>query len=275
MADSIVSATGEGRIVSVEWLQRVVDEPGVVVIDARPPEQYLRGHIPAALNSDQNALRLPDSSPQSIARFVDVATNEVRRLGLNQSDRVIFYEDFSGAAAARGVWMLDFLGLTGGAMLDGGLSAWAEAGGAVSRDRAIPEPSSVVPIPDLSTLATAGEMVNGIAAGDGNLMILDTRSDLERRSGTIPSSIHIEWLRQLDETGRLRPRSELDALYRDQGFDPASGATIIPFCGSGYRAAHAYIVLKALGYPSVKNYAPSWGEWGRRPELPVERPGVG
>src|SRR5215213_46228 len=111
MTDSLISTAGDGLIVSVEWLLGAIGKPGVKVVDARTAEQYARGHIPGALHSDQNLLRMPDSSDSTISRFYEIATAEVRRLGIERADRVVFYEDFSGASAARGVWMMDFLGL--------------------------------------------------------------------------------------------------------------------------------------------------------------------
>ncbi len=46
---------------------------------------------------------------------------------------------------------------------------------------------------------------------------------------------------------------------------------MVTFCASGYRAAHAYVALRALGVPAM-NYAPSWNEWSRRGDLPIVRP---
>ena len=54
------------------------------------------------------------------------------------------------------------------------------------------------------------------------------------------------------------------------GLDPQS--EIIPYCQGGYRSANAYIALRLAGYPRVRNYLGSWGEWGNRDELPIEHP---
>jgi len=85
----------------------------------------------------------------------------------------------------------------------------------------------------------------------------------------VPGSRHIEWVRNLESTGHFRPLEELRALYAENGI--AGDKPVATFCGSGFRAAHTYVVLKALGYPTT-NYAPSWGEWGRRSDLPIAPP---
>jgi thiosulfate/3-mercaptopyruvate sulfurtransferase len=47
---------------------------------------------------------------------------------------------------------------------------------------------------------------------------------------------------------------------------------VISYCQGGYRAAHAYLALRLLGFPRLRNYVSSYGEWGNREELPVETP---
>lgn len=265
--------TERGPIVSVDWLlERLGKTPGLKVVDVRPADAYRAAHIPGALNSDQNMLRIPDSRPEVVAQFQRLAEIEIRRLGIEPGDRVIFYEDYSGSSAARGVWLLDYLGLGGGAMLDGGLMAWHIAGGDLTRDIPAVQPSETRIHPDESVLALAGELLEGIAVPNPALRILDTRNVMENRGGTIPTAMHLDWMSHLDSEGRFLPLDEIRDIYRDAGLSPDESETVVTFCGSGYRAAHAYVVLKALGFPTVKNYVSSWGEWGRRADLPVARP---
>ena len=36
-----------------------------------------------------------------------------------------------------------------------------------------------------------------------------------------------------------------------------------------YRSANTFLALKSLGYPRVRNYVASWGEWGNRDDSKI------
>ena len=38
------------QLVDTSWVLEHLDDPGVVIIDARPPEEYVQGHITGAVN---------------------------------------------------------------------------------------------------------------------------------------------------------------------------------------------------------------------------------
>ncbi|CAA9549528.1 MAG: hypothetical protein AVDCRST_MAG49-1652 [uncultured Thermomicrobiales bacterium] len=269
----------DGPIVSVAWLRARLGQPGVRVVDVRPANAYAAAHIPGAAPTTLAAIRLDRSAPDAIARFAAALSDEVRRLGVRPGEKVVFVEDVSGTMAARAVWALDYLGHGGGALLDGGLVAWAAAGGALTRDPTPPEPpGDLSVVPDPTVLVTADELLAGIAGSAGGHgagasgsppLPVDSRGDAEYALGTIPGAVHVDWTRHLRPDGRLRPPSELRALYAEAGLPDDPDRPLATFCGSGYRAAHAYVVLRALGHRRVGNYVPSWNEWGARADLPV------
>ena len=109
-------------------------------------------------------------------------------------------------------------------------------------------------------------------------VILDTRSEKEwlgsdrraARGGTIPSAVHLDWENHLTGDGRLKAAGELASMFEERGVTPDKD--VLAFCNTGYRSAPAYLVLRMLGYPRVRNYVGSWQEWGNRDELPVVVP---
>ena len=111
-----------------------------------------------------------------------------------------------------------------------------------------------------------------------SVVIVDTRSDGEytgqvvrsARGGAIPGAVHLEWTNNLDANGFFKPADELKKMYAERNITPEKD--VIPHCQGAYRSAHTYLALRLIGYPKVRNYLGSWGEWGNRPDLPIEHP---
>lgn len=258
-------------IVSPEWLAEHQDDPELVIVDVRPRDHYADGHIPGARNIDIYPLKILDSDPEQVSKWVEVMESEFERIGISHDATVVFYEDISGTSAARAVWLMHALSITtNAAMLDAGLAGWVRNGGALSTEPARVESTSLSARLDPRHFATADDILSTINNDSPDSTIIDTRGDFEWMQGTIPTARHLEWIHHLEPDGSFKPTDELRALYRESGVAPEDRA--ITFCASGYRAAHTWLVLRHLGFEQVSNYAPSWGEWGRRDDLPVAPP---
>jgi thiosulfate/3-mercaptopyruvate sulfurtransferase len=252
-------------VVSADWLAAHAGDPNLVIVDVRPLDQYEAGHIPGARGIDLYPYKILTSDPDRIESWVASIQAAFRQLGIANGDRVVFYEDSGGTTAARGVWVMHALSIGEGAMLDGGLMAWMAAGHPISREPVEIEPSELTVRLNPDLFATADDVL--AAAERDDTVIVDTRADLEWMQGTIPAARHLEWIHHLNPDGTFRSREELRAMYEQLGADRDD--EVIAFCGSGYRAAHTWLVLTMLGYTNARNYAPSWGEWGRRDDLPI------
>jgi len=258
----------DGPIVSTEWLRQNMTRPDIVMIDVRPFDAYLAGHIPGSSHLDLSILRLSSSAPAVIHLWKERLGETVRRAGITTEQRVVFYEDYSGTMAATGVWLLDAAGLGNGAMLDGGLNRWIREGGAISTEIVRPRESSTIIHPDDRVIATADDILTDLRT-EGSTRLVDSRASPEHQQGAIPGAANIDWTQHLDAEGAFRPPAELAQLYGSAGLD--QGDSVVSYCAGGFRASHTYVALKALGYGSIANYAPSWGEWGQRPDTPKER----
>lgn len=263
-------------LVDVAWLRAHRDDPDLRLVDARPAAEYAREHIPGATDVDVNAIGTQDTDPAGVEDFNRRQVAALRAAGVGNSSRVVAYDALSGASAARLVWVLDYYGHDRVHLLDGGLRAWLAAGGEVTAETSPTAPGDFEAHPRGEAVATYRDILDRL--GNDDTVILDTRRRSEylgtearaKRGGTIPGAVHLEWLNHLDDAGALRDADTLRDLFAAHGVTPDK--EVIPFCGGGYRSAHAYVVLTMLGYPRVRNYLGSWGEWGNRDGLPIEVP---
>ena len=258
----------------------------IQIIDARPAEQFAAGRIPGAVYIDLWALSLNDTDPAPMRAFFWSISHYLTAHGLDPKRPVVVYEaDEVGPRAARAFWFLEYFGHPDARVLDGGFAAWTAAGLPVETGAARALDKGTWPddesTPRREEIAAGWRDVfaaAGAPAPRHDVAILDTRSEGEyhgttvraRRGGAIPNAIHIDWKDNLGPDGKFKSADDLRRMYESKGI--TSGREVITYCQGGYRAAHSYLALRLLGYPRVRNYVASYGEWGNREELPVETP---
>ena len=249
-----------------------------LVIDVRPAEDFARGHVPGAVHLDLWGVSLVDTDPGPLKAFMWIVDHLFNLRGVEASTPVVIYDDTSGMRAARAFWFLEYFGHQHVRVLDGGFAGWTAARLPVTTGAAAPPKSTWTGTPRPETIATWRDVRDRL--GRRETVIIDTRSDGEyrgtnvraKRGGAIPGAVHIEWTRNLGPDGAFKPAADLRAMYEAAGVTPDK--EVITYCQGGYRAAHAYLALRLLGYPRVRNYTGSWKEWGDRDDLPIETPSI-
>jgi thiosulfate/3-mercaptopyruvate sulfurtransferase len=261
---------------SVEQLKQNLDDPKLILMDLRPPEAYSNGHIPAARSFDIFGISLIDTRQQALDAFLWIIEHLIQAKGVNTDSSVVIYDDVAGMRSARLFWFLEFFGHLDVHMLNGGFNAWTAAGFPTTQQAVVPKAGNFKMKPRRELLATVDDVLGNLE--NPGSVIVDARSDGEytgqlvrsARGGAIPGAIHLEWTNNLDAKGFFKSADELRAMYAAKEIPPEK--EIIPHCQGGYRSAHTYVALRLIGYPKVRNYLGSWGEWGNQPDLPIEHP---
>ncbi len=247
-----------------------------LVIDLRPAEAFAGGHIPTAAHLDLFGVSLIDTDAAPLRAFLWMIEHLFVTRGVSANRQVVVYDEQSGVRAARAFWFLEYFGHPTVRLLDGGFGEWS-GGGLPVTTMAVPPVGGDWTAARVNDRLATWTDVRGALGRRGTVM-LDTRSDGEylgltvraKRGGAIPGAVHIEWTRNLDANGGFKPASELREMYEAAGV--TADRAVMTYCQGGYHAAHSYLALRLLGYPRVRNYVGSWGEWGNREDLPVETP---
>jgi len=256
-------------LISVNALQEMLGDPRLMVVDVRhdlyDPEWgrhiYRRQRIPGAvfLHMDEDlagpitetAGRHPLPDP---AKFTAV----LRRIGLRPAQQVVIYDDIFGGMAVRLWWMLQSIGHRAAAVLDGGYTAWFQAGYPTEEGEPRPPEPSQYP-----AVTPFGGWVEITPENVRDHLLVDSRAPeryaglqepLDPVAGHIPGAVNRFWKENLDQNGLFLPADQLHeqlAEYRQPVF----------YCGSGVTSCHNILAWRYAGLTGERLYPGSWSKW--------------
>lgn len=237
-------------------------------------ERYREQHIPGAAFMDLIERFSDTSSGLGFTRPApDALAAALGELGVAPGHRVVVYSSGHLMWATRAFWLLRYAGHDRVSVLNGGLSGWRDAGGALaSGDEHYPPTTfRATPRPELfadleQTRAAIGDRatctVNALSpevyAGTGEMHY--------GRRGHIPGSRNLHYDRLMNGPF-LRPVDELRASLEETGMLDAP--RVITYCGGGISATLNAFACLLAGKQEVAVYDGSMSEWARDPSLPL------
>ena len=271
-------------VVSADWLEERLGPTGPKIVDASwylPPMgrdqrlEFETAHIPGAVFFDQDEIVEPGIDLPHALPSPGVFAGHATRLGLSNSDTIVFYDGLGMFAAPRVWWMLRVMGAENVFVLDGGFDRWKLAERPVTdeipdhppghfearfKETAVTRLDQMLRIVDTRAMQIADARPNSRFTGEEP----EPRPGL--RSGHMPGARSVP-VTSLSRDGELKSLSELRTVFEAAGIDLS--APVVTTCGSGVTAAALAMALESLGQTSLSVYDGSWTEWSGLKDAPV------
>lgn len=234
-------------------------------------ERYLAGHLPGARFLDlEDVLTGPTDDPTRGRHPLPDAQTVAKGLGglgIDPARPIVVYDEPGSFAAGRAWWVLRWSGLDV-RVLDGGVTAWRAAGGALESG-------------EVRHAATAFTLTTGhlptidaeqAAAFPAVGTLIDVRAaerfrgefePIDAQAGHLPGAVNLPVTSLFAADGTLPDDAALRALL-----GAALQGPIAAYCGSGVSAAQLILGLAALGVEAPL-YPASWSGWSSDPTRPV------
>ncbi len=261
-----------GNLVTVQWLQKNLNNPEIVLLDASFAQGYAKEHIPGAINYDLFTYGVQEMPVTQIEK-------RYQSWGISPGKKIVVYDQGGTYLATRLFFSLDYYGFPTNDMyvLDGGLAKWKAENLPVTNDPTPPPKPGTFKIEKINKdvrvdlpefLAASGDPVN-------NALVEALEPDWHyggtpffAKPGHPPNSIMLPSGDFYNADKTFKSAAEIKKMLDYVGIKPEQ--QVHSFCGGGIAASVPYFAIKyMLHYPKVKLFPGSELEWISDPrELP-------
>lgn len=266
-------------LINAQDLSKIINDSDTIIIDCRfnlndtdaGRSAYAKAHLPKAryahLDDDLSGKIIDGTTGRHPLPNIDEFSETLSNWGIDNSKQVVVYDDKGGAIASRLWWMLQWLGHSKVAILNGGVQAWEANGFQLTNQITSPTPSTFVPNPQSNMLVDAILVENAIETNSHT--ILDARAAERYRgehepidpvAGHIPTAISMPFMENWTDEKLMLQKNVLHQRFEGLVQEKGIHKTIV-YCGSGVTACHNILAIQHAGLGMAKLYAGSWSDW--------------
>lgn len=251
-----------GRLASAGWLKANLAQADVRVLDASPASLHRKQHIPGAVSA--SAFLFGDPPPAAMEQ-------RLRAWGISPGQRIVIYDEGGNYMAPKLFWDLVQLGLNADDLylLDGGLSAWRAAGGALSAEPTPAPPAGSVRVTALNAdvRVRLPEFLAATADPQANVMLEALEPSYYfgaaaffNRAGHVPHATLMPSTDFFNADKTFKSPQQMRRMLQHLGVKPEQ--QVLTYCGGGGAAAVPFFALKyILDYPRVRLFQESQLGW--------------
>jgi len=246
----------ESILIEADELLKKFNDKNIRIYDATiVDDMYLQGHIPGAAYFDHEKFSDLNSPYTCTILPEDRLIEQIGKAGISNDSEVVVYACGMLPYAIRAWWVLRYAGHNNVRILNGGLSAWKNAGGEIEQTARQYEPSVFVGQVRSNMFASKDEVFASMQ--DNDVAIVNVLPPVSYEASHIPGSINVSCMELMEGDftqgmDSFKPVEELAPRL----VEVAKHKRIITYCGGGIAAAHLM-----TGHDNVAVYDGSLYEW--------------
>jgi len=246
----------DNMLIEADELLKKLGDENIRIFDATITDDvYLEEHIPGAAYFDHEKFSDSNSPYECTILPIDKLVDQVGNAGISNKSEVFVYACGMLPYAARAWWVLRYAGHENVRVLNGGLSAWKNAGGQVEQLSRSYEPSGFKgnPRPEMFV----GKEAVLAAIEDNDISIVDVLPPESYEGAHITSSSNLSCWDLMQEMNYFLPNDQLATRL----LETSQYKRIITYCGGGIAAAINAMAHVLTGQENVAVYDGSLNEW--------------
>ncbi|WP_068452961.1 sulfurtransferase [Polaribacter atrinae] len=273
-------------IVSVNWLQKNLENKNLIILDCTIPKVTEKSNTH---NSDEKLqvkgalfFDIKNIFSDTTAPFPNTILTpkefevKAQEIGVYKDSIIVCYDDLGIYSSPRVWWMFQLMGFTNVAVLDGGFPKWNENKFPVENQKKKDhlkgdfevnyQPEKIKFKEDVLTAIKNKTILIVDARSKGRFNSAEPEPRNDVKGGHIPNSVSLPFNEVL-ENGTFKTEAVLKEIFKK--INPKKKSFIFS-CGTGITASVLALGAEISGIKNYAVYDGSWTEWGSIENLPIE-----